>query len=920
MPNSRLSTLYSILNTKHRGQSLLEALLSIALGTILIGGSVGLIAVSLKTFNTAKQHLQANSLMRQTAEIIESLARDNWHNIYDLYPGIHYKLAKQGNAYAIQKGEEKLFDSQNMVSYWSFDEATSTIAYDNQSTNNGTLTNGPTWQSSSNCVSGSCLSFNGTNNYVGVPDDTSLKPSQITAEVWVYPTVISVNQAILGKGDGGSTGGGYNFVIYSSNYPSFWIYDGTGNLQNLSFNVGISANQWYHLVYTYDGTTAKAYVNGIYKNSLSVSGFTQKNIPLGIGSFSGGGWYFNGLIDEVRIYNRALSADEIQAHYKAGLDKLGLISYWALDENGGTTAYDNQSTNNGTLVNGPTWQSPSNCVSGSCLSFNGSSNYVDVGNSSSLNISNALTLEVWVNAGIQTTNYNGIVSKTDSNTNGYEIRTTGYTTTQTTVQFRIDGDTGSPGSYTINNGQWYHLVGVYNGTQSLFYVNGVLVNSKNYSTTILQNSRDLLIGKLAYAGLFFNGLIDEPRIYNRALSAEEISQRYQASYTKYFVTNKISRTSGNIDTTYSSANDDPSTLKINSVIKYGRGLVSQQTGGIADLRFYLTRSYNNQTFWQTDWSGGSGQTGPISNPGNKFDTADSNINYDEWYHRKIAIPSGLVGTTITYYDLACEYDGGGTVVAYIKNINITDGAGTLRKAIWNSGDALPTFAVHLTSDATQSYSFNTESNGLKLSYSMVAAANAYLYIDMSSVADYLIQTGDYVEYDVYWPTDVPTVKKIAFDFTTNSATLRDSGAVDQNGLSAHPSADLSTYATTGSIYMTTPTSTQACLISSILDTGVSGGAGFNSLLWQGDIGTGTTIINFYIAFSNCSNGASNYPTCNTGTWSYYGPYAPNKSVSYPLLTAGTGNPQNNRYIRYKVYLSTTGTTPTVNDIIINWSP
>jgi len=89
---SIFNTFSSILFSRkaRKAQSLLEALLSIALGTILIGGSVGLIVVSLKTFNTAKQHLQANSLMRQEAEIIQSLAKDNWHSIYDLTKGSNY--------------------------------------------------------------------------------------------------------------------------------------------------------------------------------------------------------------------------------------------------------------------------------------------------------------------------------------------------------------------------------------------------------------------------------------------------------------------------------------------------------------------------------------------------------------------------------------------------------------------------------------------------------------------------------------------------------------------------------------------------------------------------------------------------------------------------------------------------------------
>ena len=105
------------------------------------------------------------------------------------------------------------------------------------------------------------------------------------------------------------------------------------------------------------------------------------------------------------------------------------------------------------------------------------------------------------------------------------------------------------------------------------------------------------------------------------------------------------------------------------------------------------------------------------------------------------------------------------------------------------------------------------------------------------------------------------------------------------------------------------------LTSSILDTGVSGGAGFNSLLWQGSLGTGG-VVQFQIAFSNSSS------TVNT----FYGPTStsdyyqlnPNVSISFP--TSGTASPQNYRYLRYKVYLSTTGTTPQVNDIIINWSP
>lgn len=82
---------------------------------------------------------------------------------------------------------------------------------------------------------------------------------------------------------------------------------------------------------------------------------------------------------------------------------------------------------------------------------------------------------------------------------------------------------------------------------------------------------------------------------------------------------------------------------------------------------------------------------------------------------------------------------------------------------------------------------------LRLDFGMVAAASAYFYVDLNGVTDYVIQTGDVLEYDVYWPAD-GLVNQVAFDYTTgDAATLRDSGAVDQNGLSAHPSADLSAH-------------------------------------------------------------------------------------------------------------------------------
>ncbi len=83
-----------------------------------------------------------------------------------------------------------------------------------------------------------------------------------------------------------------------------------------------------------------------------------------------------------------------------------------------------------------------------------------------------------------------------------------------------------------------------------------------------------------------------------------------------------------------------------------------------------------------------------------------------------------------------------------------------------------------------------EGNILYASYTMTASANSYRYEDLTSVANYVIQSGDYLEYDVYWTS---ATDRIAVDYQATN-NLRDSGATDQNGVSVHPNEDISAYA------------------------------------------------------------------------------------------------------------------------------
>ena len=198
-----------------------------------------------------------------------------------------------------------------LVAAYGFSEGTGTTVNDSSGKGNkGTITNAA-WTNSGRF--GKALSFNGTNAWVTVPDSSSLDlTSGMTLEAWVYPqgslggwrTIVMKEQSgsdvyyietVDGKVVGDVLAGGSNYHIYSDN--------------------AIPVNAWTHLAATYDGAYIRIYVNGslaTVQHSLTGSIQTSGS-PLRIGGNSLWGEYFQGLIDEVRIYDKALTGAQIQA-------------------------------------------------------------------------------------------------------------------------------------------------------------------------------------------------------------------------------------------------------------------------------------------------------------------------------------------------------------------------------------------------------------------------------------------------------------------------------------------------------------------------------------------------------------------------------------------------------------------------------
>lgn len=206
----------------------------------------------------------------------------------------------------------------------------------------------------------------------------------------------------------------------------------------------------------------------------------------------------------------------------------GLVAAYSFNEGSGTTVTDVSGSNlNGTIV-GATWTTAGRY--GSALSFNGTSSYIDLGNPSQLKLTGSMTLEAWVQAAANPPDDGQIIAKSNG-TAGWQFKTTPDTGPET-FGVSVSGGAGSntqrysTAVRALNT--WYHVAGVFNAASGTLdiYVNGVLNSGSLRGTTLIPNSQidqavNVNIGRRT-GGFYFNGIIDEVRIYNRALSQAEV--------------------------------------------------------------------------------------------------------------------------------------------------------------------------------------------------------------------------------------------------------------------------------------------------------------------------------------------------------------------------------------------------------------
>jgi hypothetical protein len=448
--------------------------------------------------------------------------------------------------------------NSGLVGYWPLDGQTTNWKTDTTAdlsgqNNTSTLVSMSTSTSPVPGKTGQALKFNGSSSYIDVPNASGLNfgTGSFSASAWFKTSQNRTNfRGVFDKENGAAY---YQLMINKSDGElRASINDSGGHFDDIKSSAAFDDGKWHLGIIVRDTASGKflLYADGVVVASTvsAATGSLTNTADLTLGLLFGGSYYFNGPIDDVRIYNRALSPQEITQLYAQGAANVGhsnapvggtatginsgLVGYWTFDGNNSnwrtdTTADSSGNGNTGALVSMSITTSPVPGKIGGALKFNGTSQLVAVNDSASLEVTGSLTISAWIRTTNTSASYREIVRKSDSG------GPPGYFLTLNAANKIALTTSGVVGEYDngftyASDGKWHLVTGSFNGTTCTLYLDGV--SQISYACGALTtDTSELAIGALFNFGNpvhEFPGSIDDVRVYNRALSAQEVQQLY----------------------------------------------------------------------------------------------------------------------------------------------------------------------------------------------------------------------------------------------------------------------------------------------------------------------------------------------------------------------------------------------------------
>ena len=540
--------------------------------------------------------------------------------------------------------------------------STNTASTNTASSNNSTDTDAATIEHLEHKV----MHFDGVDDYIEVPAHAN-PTTAITVSLWAKSNTENWNK----NGCLASKRNAYIICpVEGSKSIKFWIY--TKKWQNVVHTPSeIDINQWHHYAGTFDGTTLKLYIDGVQVASENIAGVIK--VDTGVLCL---GWddgiesrYFNGQIAEVHIWNKARTAEEIQADMSQRLtgQESGLVGYWPLNQiqTEGVqqkvldlTGNNNHGTLNGAILfDDNTLPISSNTDSANSSTvpienlehkvthFDGVDDYVSLPAEISSNISNQITLEAWVYSDSLSQNsvHRSIVTEVYPGSNKkitFQLCLNGSDHRLQAGFFNGSWRQVTAGSSFPMN-QWVHVAASYDGVSIKIYQNGSLISqSANLNLSLPSNTHGWRIGRRHDNGNatdMWNGRIAEVRIWNKARTAEQIqadmSQRLtgqESGLVGYWQLNQI-QTEGdqqkvldltgnnNHGTVHGAILFDDNTLPISS------NTDSANSGTVTDAI-----SGNNGTVIGSIWWGCAAPIGNLGHKVMQFDGVDDYVELGDF--------------------------------------------------------------------------------------------------------------------------------------------------------------------------------------------------------------------------------------------------------------------------------------------------